>query len=95
MYVIHIMFTIRYMIVISIVIFSPASLYSERLHVLAEIVYPESQCVFGSGCTIIDKLFVVLQLQEKFYDSHFPFTWLLWILRKHWTLSAGHVCSIF
>ena len=43
-----------------------------RLHVLAECIYPESQCDFRSGRSKIDMLFSVRQLQQKCREQQQP-----------------------
>ena len=44
----------------------------ERLHKLAERVYPESQCGFRSGRSTIDMIFSMRQLQEKCREQNMP-----------------------
>ena len=36
-----------------------------RLQILADRIYPESQCAFRSGRSLVDMIFSVRELQEK------------------------------
>ena len=43
-----------------------------RLQQFAERVYPESQCEFCSGCSKVDMIFSVRQMQEKCREQNMP-----------------------
>ena len=43
-----------------------------RLQKLAECIYPESQCGFSAGRSIIDTVFSLRQLQDKCREQHIP-----------------------
>ena len=43
-----------------------------RLQVLAESIYPESQCGFKSKRSTVDMIFSIRQLQEKCRDQQMP-----------------------
>jgi hypothetical protein len=43
-----------------------------RLHIIAENIYPESQCVFGAERSTMDMIFSLRQLQEKSCEQKQP-----------------------
>ena len=51
-------------------VFAPVVL--ARLQILADRIYPESQCGFRSGRSFVDMIFYVRQLQEKCREQQQP-----------------------